>query len=239
MSLFTASSEMAYGEQAALLGVLTSLKPTLSLELGTYRGGSLTHIAAHSEEVHSFDLASHTAYATPNVTYHIGDTRTTVPRVLGELASRQRNVDFVLVDADHSRRGVEADMRNLFHSPAVTQTVILLHDCANEAVREGARRAIQQASGIAYADLSFVRPNVRSPLVAEAWGGLGIVVVDPNQSLWRLQRHILDNVHWRTSEQRSMAWKVLAPARAAKRELLYRARPLYRRLYGTRGAPLP
>jgi hypothetical protein len=229
---------MAYGEQAALVGLLASLKPQLSLELGTYQGGSLTHIAAHSAEVHSFDLASHTSDKLPNVTYHIGDTRTTVPRVLGELARERRNVDFALVDADHSREGVETDMTNLLRSPAVRQTIVLLHDCANEAVREGARRAIGRASGIAYADLSFVGPATRSSLLAEAWGGLGIVVVDPNGTLWQLQRHILENVQWRTSERRSMAWNALSPARAAKRELLYRTRPLYRRLTGTRGAPL-
>ena len=238
MSLFTARSEMAYGEQAALLGVLAALKPRLSLELGTYKGGSLSLIAAYSAEVHAFDLASHTLDELPHVSHHVGDTRTTVPLVLDELAREQRTVDFALVDADHSREGVETDMSNLLHSPAVRQTVILLHDCANEAVREGARRAIQQASGIAYADLSFVAPNRRSSLLAEAWGGLGIVVVDPNQTLWHLRRHILDNVYWRTTERRSMAWNALSPLRAARRRLVYRARPLYRRLKGTRGVPL-
>jgi predicted O-methyltransferase YrrM len=238
VSLFLAQAEMAYSEQAALRGVLSALEPQVSLELGTFRGGSLAHIAAHSREVHTFDLVSHAANAIPNVHYHLGETDSTVPQVLQELSDAQRTVDFVLVDADHSRAGVERDMRNLLHSSAVEGTVILLHDCANEGVREGARNAILDAPDIAYADLSFVTPASPTPLFAEAWGGLGIVVVDRTGELWQLERQVLDNVHWRTSSRRSAAWNALAPVRAWRRELLYRVRPMYRRIKGSRGVRL-
>jgi hypothetical protein len=236
--VFRAEAEMAYGEQAALIGVLAALSPQLSLELGTFRGGSLARIAAHSREVHTFDLTSHTTEVLPNVSYHFGDTRTTVPHVLREFSEAKRNMDFVLVDADHSRAGVEQDMNNLLQSPAVATTVILLHDCANEAVREGARNAIAAAADIAYADLSFVIPPSSTLLLAESWGGLGIVVVDRRQQLWRLERRILDNIHWRTSRRQSPVWNALAPVRAGKREVAYRVRPLYRRLKGSRGVRL-
>lgn len=237
VALFSAHSEMSYGEQAALTGVLSILKPRLALELGTFRGGSLAPIAAYSDEVHTFDLASHVTESLPNVTYHIGDSYTALPRVLAELAEAQRHVDFVLVDGNHSRAGVEADMTNLLHSPALNTTVILLHDCANEGVREGARNAIRRADGLAYADLSFVAPPARrsSPL-SESWGGLGIVVVDRPGELWTLERQVLRNVRWPTSGTRSLAWHALRPARSFKRDLMYRVRPLYRRLLGTRGA---
>ncbi len=204
IGLFARYSEMSYGEQAALAGILSALEPRLALELGTFRGGSLAPIATYSEEVHTFDLASHVTEAVPNVTYHIGDSRTTLPRVLDELVKAQRQIDFVLVDGDHSRAGVEADMTNLLHSPALRTTVILLHDCANEGVRQGARNAILKADGLAYADLSFVAPPTRrsSPL-RESWGGLGIVVVDRSGELWTLERQVLPNVRWQTSGTRS------------------------------------
>jgi hypothetical protein len=229
---------MAFGEQAALCGILASLKPQLALELGTFRGGSLAHIAAYSREVHSFDLASHVVETLPNVSYHLGDTATTLPRLLAELTEQRRNVSFALVDADHSREGVERDLDNLLRSPAVTETMILLHDCANEAVREGARLAIMRADGIAYADLSFLDTASHSSLLNEAWGGLGIVVVDSQGEFWPLHRKVLANVHWRTSGRRSLAWHALSPIRSAKRDLLYRARPFYRKLAGTRGVRL-
>ena len=237
--LFGSHSEMSYGEQAALAGILSALEPQLALELGTFRGGSLAPIAAYSEEVHTFDLASHVTEFLSNVTYHIGDSRTTLPQVLGELAKANRHVDFVLVDGDHSRAGVEADMTNLLDSPALSTTVVLLHDCANEGVREGARNAILKADGLAYADLSFVAPPAgRTSPLSELWGGLGIVVVDRPSELWALERQILPNVRWQTSGTRSLAWHALRPARSFRRDLIYRARPLYRRLVGTRGARL-
>ena len=239
VGLFVPYSEMAYGEQAALAGILSALRPLLALELGTFRGGSLARIAAYSKQVHTFDLASHVAAVLPNVTYHIGDCRTTVPQVLNALGREQRNVDFVLVDADHSRAGVEADMTNLFQSEALRSTVILLHDCANEGVRLGARNAILKADGVAYADLSFVAPPAApTSVLSESWGGLGIVVVDRCGELWRLDRQVLPNVHWPTSTPRSWVWRAFRPARTLKRELFYRARPLYRRMVGTRGAKL-
>ncbi len=237
--LFVEYSEMSYGEQAAMAGILSALEPQLALELGTFRGGSLARIAAYSKEVHTFDLASHVSGVLPNVTYHIGDTRTSVPQVLNLLAEQQREIDFVLVDADHSRAGVEADMANLLNSPALQTTVILLHDCANEGVREGARNAILKARDVAYADLSFVSPGAaRTSPFRELWGGLGIVIVDRSQALWRQPPRILANVHWRTSGTRSLAWHALRPARTLKRELFYHARPLYRRVVGSRGVRL-
>jgi len=237
--LFSASHEMAYGEQAVLCGVLAVLKPRLALELGTFRGGSLAPIAAHSREVHTFDLASHVTEVLPNVTYHIGDSRVTLPRILSELAEAHKHVDFVLVDGDHSRAGVEADMSHLLQSPALSTTVILLHDCANEGVREGARKAILRADGLAYADLSFIAPPTRrtSPL-RDLWGGLGIVVVDRPGGFWTLERQILPNVKWHTSGARSLAWHALRPVRSLKRDVVYRTRPLYRRVAGSRGAKL-
>lgn len=237
--LFSAVHEMSYGEQAALTGILSLLKPHLALELGTFRGGSLAPIAEYSDEVHTFDLASHVTGALPNVTYHIGDSRVTLPRILAELVAADRHVDFVLVDGDHSRAGVEADMTSLLYSAALSTSVILLHDCANEGVRKGARNAILRADGLAYADLSFVAPPARrtSPL-RESWGGLGIVVVDRPGEFWALERQVLPNIRWRTSAERSLAWYALSPARSFNRYVIYRARPLIRRLVGTRGTRL-
>jgi hypothetical protein len=239
-SLFIPHAEMAYAEQAALEGVLSTLAPQLSLELGTFRGGSLARIAAHSAEVHTFDLAVHVSERFSNVAYHVGDSRVTLPAVLRELSRARRNVDFVLVDGDHSRAGVEADVRNLLSSDAISASVIMLHDCANEGVRGGARDAILGAEHVAYADLSFVAPvAVEGSLLSESWGGLGIVVVDRRGDFWPLERQVLPNVHWRTSSARSSAWRALSPVRSLHRELLYRGRPLYRRVAGSRGAKLP
>jgi hypothetical protein len=229
---------MAYGEQAALEGVVARLKPSIALEIGTFTGASLECIAAHSERVHTFDLASHTDKQLPNVEYHVGDSRVVVPRVLDDLAQAGQHVDFALVDGDHARAGVRADVQNLLASPALQRTVILLHDVANEGVREGIRDAGLIRPEIAYVNLSFVPAwGVKSPL-AETWGGVGVIVVDRAGDFWTGQRRLDANVAWPTSVPRSLPWRLLSPLRRTRRSLQYRGRPLLRRLRGSRGVPV-
>src|SRR4051812_3963802 len=88
--------QMTYGERVALEGTVSALHPALSLEIGTAQGGSLAQIAAHSDEVHSFDLVRPEELRVPeNVTLHTGDSHELLPRLLAELSDSGRNVDFV------------------------------------------------------------------------------------------------------------------------------------------------
>ena len=133
---------MAPGERAAVEGVLRLLQPSLSVEIGTARGGSLQAISLASHEVHSFDLHRHwslTSERFPNVVFHTGDSHEQLPRLLDELSASDRNVDFALVDGDHSAQGVKRDLEDLLASPSVGRSVILLHDTLNRRVRTGSR----------------------------------------------------------------------------------------------------
>src|SRR5215212_5835999 len=106
---------MSFGERAALEGVMSQLRPKLAIEIGTAEGGSLARVAAHSEEVHSFDLVppAEKARALGNVTFHTGDSHALLPELLTRFADEGRNVDFALVDGDHSAEGVHQDMLDL------------------------------------------------------------------------------------------------------------------------------
>lgn len=237
--VFADDCEMAYGEQAAMTGVLASLKPRLALEIGTYTGGSLALIAPHAAEVHTFDLAKHVnGQPLPNVTYHLGDSKSLVPDVLAGFEDAGRNVDFILIDGDHAREGVAADLANVLASPAVSRTVILLHDVANEDVRAGVRDAGLDRDKVAYVNLSFVPPWERNSPLAETWGGLGLVVVDQGGALWRSRRRHDANVAWPTAVPRTWLWHAASPVRYAKRRVAYRVRPALRALVGTRGENL-
>lgn len=138
---------MALGERAALEGVLVQLKPDLAVEIGTAEGGSLERIAAHSVEVHSLDFeprldpAAFRSSCFPNVNFHRGDQHETLPRLLAEFAEQGRNVDFLLVDGDHSREGARRDVEDMLASPVIARTVILFQDCSNEGVRKGSERS--------------------------------------------------------------------------------------------------
>jgi SAM-dependent methyltransferase len=181
--------QMSFGERAALEGILSQLKPSLAIEIGTAEGASLARIAAHSEHVHSFDLTApeEKAQALTNVTLHNGDSHVLLSELLAELADGGRNVDFVLVDGDHSSEGVYQDVQDLLESPAVGQTLILLHDTANEFVRAGIERVRFEAfPKVAYVELDFVPGYVfqEKSLLYEMWGGLGLVLVDAKRSAY-------------------------------------------------------
>ena len=173
---------MAPGERAAVEGVLRLLRPSLSIEIGTARGGSLEAISLASDSVHSFDLQRHsdlTSERFPNVVFHTGDSHELLPELLEELAVSGRNVDFALVDGDHSAQGVRADVESLLSSPSVGGSVILLHDTLNRRVRTGLEMVeYGDFDKVRFVDLDFVPGRVmrEGPLKDECWSGLGIIV---------------------------------------------------------------
>lgn len=174
---------MMLGERAALEGLLVSMAPALAIEIGTAQGGSLDRIAAHSAEVHSFDLVApaRDTSAYPHVTFHTGDSHELLPAFLADLAEQGRRVDFVLVDGDHTTQGARRDLEDLLASPSATDAVLLVHDTMNEFVREGLHQALSEpAEHVVYVDLDFVPGYlVRSgPFRHQLWGGLGLVVCD-------------------------------------------------------------
>jgi len=184
-----ANWQMSYGERAALEGLLCQLQPELAIEIGTAEGGSLARIAAHSAEVHSFDLVEPDASARElsNVTFHTGDSHRLLPELLARFADKDRNVDFVLVDGDHSSEGVRQDVHDLLESQAIARTIIVLHDTMNETVRAGLEQVRYEAyPKVAYVELDLVAGYMfREPtLLHELWGGLGLVVVDSSRAAY-------------------------------------------------------
>jgi Methyltransferase domain len=213
LELFTRPEwQMALGERAAIAGVVAQLRPRLAVELGTAQGGSLRTIAEWSEEVHTFDFAPSVTDPPANATLHAGDSHVLLPQVLAGFARDGRNVDFALVDGDHSAAGVRQDVLDLLASPAVASTAIILHDAANEEVRAGLLGVDYSAHPkVRLVDFAFVElQRPRGALRAE-WGGLGLILVGPPAG-----PPVLRNLERRQSLSRRLA----APARHA----IHRAR---------------
>jgi hypothetical protein len=173
--------EMSPGERAAVKGVLGELQPAVAIEIGTAQGGSLRRIAAAAGHVHAFDespppvdLAELT-----NVTFHTGDSHELLPEALEQLERSGARVGFVLVDGDHTSAGVQRDVEDLLASPAISESLIMLHDTANPEVRSGLDAIDFSAWGkLTWVDLDWVPGFVfrEGPSRGEAWGGLGVIV---------------------------------------------------------------
>lgn len=173
--------QMSRGERAAIEGLLAVLAPSLAIEIGSAAGAALRRIAARAGEVHSFDLQPPALPQPSNVVLHTGDSHELLAPFLAELAVGGRNVDFALVDGDHSPEGVRADIEDLLDSPAVQRTAIVIHDTANERVRRGVE-AVRFAAWpkVVHVELDWVpgRLFAEPALRNELWYGLGLVVVD-------------------------------------------------------------
>jgi cephalosporin hydroxylase len=173
--------QMSFGERSALEGLLSQRKPRLTIEIGTYEGGSLSFLARHSTHVHTFDLydlvLDRTAF--DNVTFHTGDSKALLPELLRSLEHEGATVDVALVDGDHSAEGVRQDLQNLLDSPATSATLVLLHDTMNEETREGIERVgLANHPKVVYHELDFVSGYefAGGHFDGQAWGGLGLVV---------------------------------------------------------------
>jgi hypothetical protein len=182
------SWQMRYGERFALEGVVSVLQPELAIEVGTADGGSLRRIAAHSREVHSFDIAPRVAEIVapiPNAHAHIGDSRETLPAVLDEFERTGRNVDFALLDGDHTSDGIRHDLQTVLESGACRKTVVLMHDTANDDVRRG----IEELDLAHHPKVTLTMPDfVPGRLVVkdhmysrQCWNGLGLVLVEADR----------------------------------------------------------
>jgi Methyltransferase domain len=178
---------MSGGEQAAIEGLLARLRPRIAVEIGTAEGAAARFLAARAEEVHVFDLEPPKLEMPENVAVHIGDSHELLPAVLAQLTEQGRNVDFAIVDGDHSAAGARQDIEDLLDSPAVGRTVIAIHDTVNERVRLGVE-AVRYAAWpkVAYVHLDWIPGQLfREPgLENELWYGLGLVVVDSSRSAY-------------------------------------------------------
>ncbi len=118
------------------------------------------------------------------MTLHTGDSHKLLPELLAPFAEQGRNVDFALVDGDHSAEGVQRDIEDLLNSDAVRNTLILIHDVNNEQVRRGVDAVRYRTwPGVAYVELDCVPGYMFSEerLRHELWGGLGLIVVDASR----------------------------------------------------------
>jgi len=176
---FSQDWHMQPGERAGLLYILQNIKPKLSIEIGTFKAGSLRPISKFSDKAISFDIAPSHHLMTPelsNVEFVTGDTAITLPPQIEKINSNhESDLEFILIDGSHEAQGVISDINNcLCYKPKRSPCFILLHDTANPGVRHGVMSAAWlECDHFHGLDVDYVpgqlysRPDIKN----EIWGG--------------------------------------------------------------------
>jgi len=181
---------MTRWEKYALNSLLEWIKPTISLEIGTYRGGSLQVISKHSKRVISVDLLDEPKQKLSrmfsNVDFRVGDSTSLVPRLIEELQGQDDPLNFVLIDGDHSTEGVRRDIESVLKYRPKAPMFIVMHDSFNPPCREGMLQANWASSPyVHYVELDFVpgvyfREGFGTVRPGSMYGGFGLAKFEPN-----------------------------------------------------------
>ena len=110
------------------------------------------------------------------VSFLTGPSARLLPVLLEELRRRSIDVDFMLMDGDHSAEGVRGDVEALLDYVPRKPLFLMLHDGFNPECRRGMNEARWARSPyVQWVDLDFVHGRViqnGSASDGEMWGGL-------------------------------------------------------------------
>ncbi len=126
---------MVPAERCALETVVSRLKPKAAIEIGTFRGGSLQAITKHAGKVYSIDIDPTVQEAlsthSPEVTFLTGDSSQVLPEVFATLEAEKLDLQFVLIDGDHTSEGGQQDIETVLTYVPRTPMAVLMHDSFN------------------------------------------------------------------------------------------------------------
>jgi hypothetical protein len=178
--------QMNHAERLAFLQVLDTLRPTCAIEIGTYRGGSLSAMARACGVVFSIDIDPGVARRFAdydNVRFLTGASQELLPVLLRELARVGLDPEFVLIDGSHQTADVVADLVPLLDVVPRRPVTILVHDSAHPPCRQAFSLVPWERSPyVAAVELDFVPGSAHTALTRppdELYGGLGLIRLDP------------------------------------------------------------
>lgn len=175
--------QMNFGEKITMLYLLDKMKPEISIEIGTQYGGSLKPISDYSRYVYAFDYFHDNVDKSSfsNVNFITGNSRITVPKIIKELNESKLNLEFVLIDGDHSSEGVKTDIENILKYEPQKPLYILIHDSFNPIVRSGILKAHWNTCPyIHFVDIDFLHGTVFKNSY-QLWEGLTLALMLPEK----------------------------------------------------------
>lgn len=152
--------QMLPHERMAFFHVLERVDNGLALEIGSYCGGSLRHLAQIFENTISLDidhsnLVDKAQYS--SVTFIEGDSKQRLPNLISHLNEEGEKLDFVLIDGNHEYEYVMADLENILDYKPIGKTSILIHDSwyppSRQAILDCSK--LRYCSNVEFVDLDF------------------------------------------------------------------------------------
>jgi glycosyltransferase involved in cell wall biosynthesis len=178
--------QMNESERLGMMAVLHRLKPTCAIEVGTYKGGSLSLLAQYAKAVFSIDIdptIPERLRQFANVSFLTGPSGEILPTLLRELDDAGMPVEFVLIDGDHSTEGVRRDIEIMLDYVPKKRLLMMLHDGFNPDCRRGMQEARWERSPhVQWVDLDFIPGRVvehGGGGDGGMWGGLAMALLTP------------------------------------------------------------
>lgn len=173
--------QMSRSEKYGLIGLLEDLKPDYSLEIGTFRGGSLQVISRFSNHVFSIDISPEPKRTLEkrfhNVEFIVGNSIDVIHSTIQRIEAHGGKLNFVLIDGDHSRKGVYNDLKAVLDYEHKNDLTILMHDSYNPECRKGMKDVdFTKYDNIEYVELDYITGSFwHNNNNREMWGGLAMI----------------------------------------------------------------
>jgi hypothetical protein len=207
---YSNQSQMGRNERYAFIKLLEIIKPKVAIEIGCFKGGSLEVMSKYCEKVYSFDInpevKSNFENNFKNVEFHIGKSEDLVPKVLKKIDSLNETLEFVLIDGDHSFKGVQKDILSFLNYTPKNRIYIIFHDSFNPICRKAiVNLNYNHYLHIIYLELDFISGVflTNEKLFREMWGGLALMILDEGKRKEKLiinqcQKMLFENIYWKS-----------------------------------------
>jgi len=201
--------QMSRAEKYCLIHLLEKLNPEYSIEIGTYKGGSLQVLSKFSKKVYSIDIDSEPKHTLENqfdnVIFKVGKSHDIIKNVIEDIESKNGKLNFILVDGDHSKDGVKKDLECILSCNLKHPLTVILHDSFNPQCRSGMKSInYKKYNFIEHIDLDYIHgcfsPNTNH---REMWGGFAIIKINPkikkpNFKITQSQKMLFDATYWKS-----------------------------------------
>lgn len=205
--------QMTDQERLGLSALLSKIRPAVAIEVGTYEGGSLDVVSRLAGHVYSLDIKPDfrdqhgDRYA--NVDFVVGDSKEMLPALLDELESNGDELEFVLIDGDHSEEAVRADVNAILGYEPVCPLYLVMHDSFNPSCRRGIVTAGWSDSPFVHlVEIDFVTGRLFNPeddgQPGEMWCGFALAILLPERRQGELSVRQSASLMYEASVERSV-----------------------------------